>query len=174
MTNTPRPPFPTPQKANHLEYVGIISSAWATLEFEIDSTTWRLGEIKPEVGACLSANLGSIHLKLRSLYALLELNNASKETLRKFRDFQNRISGTADKRNRFIHHPWMPIVSPQGTQFGQWVIRASSKGREYGPKVIPLSDLIELNREIMRRTNAFFKLRERFAFELPSFGKTLP
>ena len=174
MTETPKPPFPTPQEASHLEYVGIISSAWANLEFDIDSTTWRLGGIAPEVGACLSANLGSIHLKLRSLYALLELNSASKETLKKFRDFQNRISGTADKRNRVIHDPWMPIVSPQGTQFGQFVIRADGKGREFGAKPIPLSEMIELNREIARRSAAFFKLRERFADELPAFGKTLP
>jgi len=144
------------------------------LEFNIDSTTWRLGGIKPEVGACLSANLGSIHLKLRSLYALLELNNASKEILKKFRDFQNRISGTADKRNRVIHHPWMQIVSPQDTRFGQFVIRADNKGREFAAKPIPISDLIDLNREIARRQATFFKLRERFADELPAFGKSLP
>lgn len=174
MTDTSEPPFLTPRKANHLEYVGIISSAWATLEFDIDSTTWRLGGIKPEIGACLSANLGSIHLKLRSLYALLELNNASKETLKKFRYFQNRISGTADKRNRVIHHPWMPIASPKNTLFGQFVIRADSKGRQFEATPVPISYLIELNREIARRQAAFFKLRERFADELPAFGKTLP
>ena len=174
MTDKPKPPFPTPHKATHFEYIGIISSAWAQLEFIIDGTTWRLGGITPNVGGCLSANLGSIHLKLRSLYALLELNNASKETLKKFRDFQNRISGTADKRNRVIHHPWLPIVSPQGTQIGQFIIRADSKGREFGSKPIPLSDLIELNREITRRIAAFLKLRERFAAELPAFGKKLP
>ena len=148
MTDTPKPPFPTPHEANHLEYVGIISSAWAQLEFIIDGTTWRLGGIEPNVGGCLSANLGSIHLKLRSLYALLELNNASKETLKKFRDFQNRISGTADKRNRVVHHPWLPIVSPQGTQIGQFIIRAGSKGREFGTKPIPLSAQNPLGRPL--------------------------
>ena len=174
MADTHKLRTPTPHEKNHFEYIGMISAEWANLEFHIDLTTWRLGGIKPEVGACLSANLGSIHMKLRSLYALLELNNVSKETLKKFRDLQNRTSGTADKRNRVIHDPWMTIVSPQNTQFGQYVNRANNKGREFGPKPIPVSDLIKLNHEIHRRLAAFFKLRECFADEIPSFGKTLP
>lgn len=167
----PTKPPSTPHYPNHIEYVGIIASAWARLEFSVDSTSWRLAGIKPEIGACFSANLGSIHLKLRSLYALLELQGASPEMLKRVRAFQNRISGTADKRNRVVHDPWMTSVWPGGQGMSQFVNRANSKGREFGSKIVPLDHLIEVNREISRRTNEFFKLRDLMAAEIPTFSK---
>lgn len=149
----------------------MIASSWAQLEFFIDSTSWRLANIKPETGSCFSANLGSIHLKLKTLYALLELHGASKKLLKDFRAYQNRISGTADKRNRVVHDPWMPAVWPGGQGMSQFVSRADTKGREFGAKVVPLNHLIKINQEIMRRTHDLFKLRDRITSELPAFGK---
>ena len=166
--------LPPPHDPNHIEYVGLIASNWAQLEFYIDTTSWRLANIKPEVGSCFSANLGSIHLKLRTLYALLELHEASKSLKKDFRAYQNRISGTADKRNRVVHDPWMTAVWSGGQGMSQFVSRADSKGREFGSKIVPLSDLVKINQEIYKRIDQFFKLREKIAAELPAFGNKRP
>ena len=174
MTKMPKPDLPPPHDPNHIEYVGIIASAWAQLEFYADSTSWRLASVPPEIGACFSANLGSIHLKLRSLYALLELRGASSKTLKEVRKFQNRISGTADKRNRVVHDPWVTAVWPGGQGMSQMVSRADQKGREFGPKIRPLAYLVEINQEIMKRTSEFFKIRELISVELPSFFEKPP
>ncbi len=158
---------------NHLEYVGIIASAWATLEMDVDSTSCVLAGIPHEVGACFTANLGSIHLKLRTLRALVELRGGSKKLLTSITAYQGKISGTAEKRNRAVHDPWMASVSPEGVAIGQWVNRADNKGREFGHKNVAIDVLMETNREIMKRINQFFELREKIKNELPAYAGKL-
>ena len=161
---------------DHIDYVGLIATRWAFLEFIIDSTIWRLANIQSEIGGCLTANLQSIHLKLRSLRALAEYHGASKKLLKDFASFQSRISGTADKRNRAVHHPWMPSVNRDTNEvgMGQFIVRADQKGREFSSKPIAIDKLVELNMEINKRLEEFFKLREKFVAELPAFGKPPP
>jgi hypothetical protein len=172
MSGSPKPPdLPPYHEPNHIEYVGLIASQWATLEFYIDSTCWRLAAVSPEVGACFSANLGSIHFKLRTLYALLELHNVNPIVLKSLRTFQGKVSGTADKRNRVVHHPWMPYVSPKGSGMSQFVYRADQKGREFGGKPVPLNDLVSINQEIMKRIGEIMKLRERIADSVPTWSE---
>jgi len=169
MTDTPKP-----LGLDHMGYVGMIATAWAHLEHAVDSTCWRLAKVQPEVGACFTANLGSIHLKLRSLRALAELRGAKKELLNDITSYQGRVSGTAEKRNRIVHDPWVPVPTSAGVEFGQQVIRADSRGREFGKKPVPISYMAETGQEITQRIYELFKFRERFAAELPAFGKKLP
>lgn len=159
--------------SNHMEYVGLISSQWATLEFYINSTIHVLAGVKHEVGACMTANLGSIHMKLRTLQALLELYEVNPKLLKEIKKFQDRVSGTADKRNRVVHDPWLPIISPTLSGMGQFISKADRKGREFGSKMIPLSDLVTTNREIMERIDEFMELRKKIKVELPTYAKKL-
>lgn len=163
-----------PKTSDYIYYVGTIASQWASLEFYIDGMIARLAGVKPEIGGCITANLQSIHLKLRSLRALLEFHGASKKLLGKITTFQNKVSGTADKRNRVVHHPWMTgiVVDPASkrswTEVTQFVSRADQKGRQFGIQPRDLNELIEINREIMRRIVQFHQLCDEINGEMPS------
>jgi hypothetical protein len=158
----------------YLSHIGAIVSNWAELELMIDASIWRAARIEPEVGGCITANLGSIHSKLKALRALLEWNAVDEKLLKDFNKYQNAISGTADKRNRVVHHPWFTLDDLDGNPLGQFVIRANRNKREFSTPPVSLTELSNIDAEIDRRHEQFEKLHERFASQLPAFdGKQL-
>jgi len=67
----------------------------------------------------------------------------------------------------------MPAVLPGRVEMGQFVVKADQKGREFGPKAVPLGYLIATNTEIQKRIGEFLKLREKISSELPAFFEKL-
>ena len=169
-------PSPIPSSDEYMLRIGKVTSAWSDLEYVVDNTIWALSDVDEIVGGCVTANLTSIHLKLRSLYALLDLRGASAATLKLLKSYQNRISGTAEKRNVVVHHPWgflIPEDEEGNLEFGQMIVRADSKGRQFGPKSVPLSELDEIDSEITDKFIEFIKYRKDLASELPTFRERL-
>src|SRR5882672_5764050 len=120
---------PPPHEPNHIEWVGIIANSWALLEFDINSTIHVLAGIEHDAGACLTANIGSIHLRLQSLQALVEFRGGSAKLLASIRGFAGALGETATKRNRAVHDPWMPGVhittdGKPAVDLGQFVAKA--------------------------------------------------
>jgi len=67
----------------------------------------------------------------------------------------------------------MPVIGGPESKFGQLVSKADKKGREFGIKIVSIADLVEINREIMRRHDEFFKLREKIKAELSVYATKL-
>src|SRR5689334_261275 len=89
---------------DHLAVIGRIANAWATFEFTIDRTTWRLADLPDMYGACLTAQMSSAHIKMRGLLALMELRGLSAKTLAAWKKFHSEtISGLQERRNRTVH-----------------------------------------------------------------------
>jgi mRNA-degrading endonuclease HigB of HigAB toxin-antitoxin module len=100
-----------PEDSPHFTAIGRIASAWATLDFEIDSLVWDLADIEPTKGACITAQLVSTRSRLQALLALMTLREADDKLMKAVRKFVTDTQELVSKRNRMVHDHWMYEVS---------------------------------------------------------------
>lgn len=112
----------------HLELVGKIASQWAKLEGEIDYSIWRLAEMPPNLGACITTSFVSVFPKLKALAGLAYTRGASKTTVKPLIAFRNGLYDTAEKRNRAVHDRWIPLGGHEATDMAQRTITVSNSG----------------------------------------------
>jgi len=158
------PPSP-PRQPSHAECVGLICSAWARLELNIDVTTWQLAGLQHNAGACITANFISIHPKLKSLIALCRLRGISITTISRLNRFHNGLYGTAEKRNRAVHDAWMKRIHRDNVSMTQWNL-GIGKDVAMLARDVSISDLIDIDREILKQINGFGKIRRMILAEL--------
>ncbi len=168
-----KPPTPPPPPSN-AEYVGIICNSWAVLELEIDGTTWLIADVRPTIGACITAQFISVHPKIKALIALCRHKGVDEKLIKRLNTFHQSLYGTAEKRNRAVHDAWMPEISPgRKVQLVQWDLGRGKDASDF-TRPAPISDLIELNREINKRMSAFMKIKEALLSELRASQKIPP
>lgn len=105
---------PSDQDFDHHQAVGVIAAFWAELERNIEEAVWRLADIQPAAGLCLTGPMLSAHVKLTSLTALFQLHELPDKHIKALKEFKNKLSGTSDKRNRAVHDPWHYSIYTSG------------------------------------------------------------
>ncbi len=163
-----RVPFGT----EHLEWVGHISSHWASLEFLIDSTVWDLAKVPDKVGACITANFLSIYPKLKALIALAHLHGASEQTIKKLNRFRNDLHPVGEKRNRAVHDYWMMLETNDGFQPVQVTITADGKP-EFFFKPVSVEELKSICAEIDKKIEKFLTIRMTLESDFPSLQQRM-
>lgn len=154
---------PPPAKLDHFEMLGMIVSLWSGLELLIDSITWRLANMPKKTGACITANILSIHIKLDCLIALCYHRNATQKTLDDLKKFKLRLYGTSEKRNRIVHDPWSIEMLPDGSlAMSQTTITAKGKP-QFNDHVVPIEELEATYEEITVRIDEFIKIKDQLA-----------
>jgi hypothetical protein len=91
-------------------YAGLIADAanrWAYLEYYINSSIWLLAEVKPAIGACLTAQMHTLNAKLSALLSLLKLRKADQALIDKVNKFASSVRDALDARNRDVHDVWL-------------------------------------------------------------------
>ena len=68
-----------------------ISANWANLEYMINSSIWELAETRPALGACITAQIVSLHRKLSALLALMKLREMDDGLITKVNKFSERV-----------------------------------------------------------------------------------
>jgi hypothetical protein len=91
--------------------VGRIASQWAALDHAIDQAIWKLAEISPALGACITTQLTSTATRLRVMWALLLLRDGSDPLIKKLEKFNAKMYVALEKRNRAVHDPWCQLDS---------------------------------------------------------------
>ncbi len=91
----------------HLAAIGIVASWWARLEFEVDRTTWRVVGIGDALGACMTAQISSVHGKLKALLAACGERGIEPKIIEQLSSFRGAINGLTEARNRSVHDPRM-------------------------------------------------------------------
>ena len=91
--------------SDHLAAVGLVATAWAMFEFQIDFSSLQLGKIPQSAGVCLTAQVIGPGRKLDAYIAIARLRGANKfmEELDKFA--RNAIQ-IGERRNRVVHDAW--------------------------------------------------------------------
>jgi hypothetical protein len=57
------------------------------------------------LGACMTAQMISIHPRLKAFIALVEIRGGSETALKELNIFSGSAGGLAEKRNRMVHDP---------------------------------------------------------------------
>ena len=90
----------------HLIWMGRVADAWANLEFAVDQGIWHLTDGYQQLIACVTAQLISIHPRMKAFIALVEVRNGKPETVAALKKlYSGTLSGLSDRRNRTIHDP---------------------------------------------------------------------
>lgn len=92
---------------SHLAAIGHVANMTANLEFEIDRGIWDLVGAPQQLTACVTAQLISVHPRMRAFIALAELLGAAADTVQKLKSLSGELGGLIEKRNRYVHDPRM-------------------------------------------------------------------
>ncbi len=111
------------------------------LEFHINHCIWELAGVPPATGACLTAQMVSLHSRLSALLALLKLRRASNATVAAVNSFADDSRGPNEMRNRIVHDVWMKgsdlsvvrleITAPKKLKFGLRPVTSDELDKNY-------------------------------------------
>jgi hypothetical protein len=68
-----------------------VAANWSALEYMINATIWELAEVRPALGACLTAQIATIPGRLAALLALMKLRGISTRLLKRVNKFAESI-----------------------------------------------------------------------------------
>lgn len=148
---------------SHLAEVGRVANAWAALEFSVDQVTWKLAGVPDMFGACLTAQMQSMHPKFRALIALAEVRGFDNAIVSELKRFASKdLAPLQDRRNRVVHDTRM--VRQEDGAISRLQITAQ------GPLVFgfheeSLADLRATRRKIEALIHRFLELRGRILKE---------
>ncbi len=145
--------------------MGRLASDWALLELAINECIWKLANVAPVLGACITAQIFTINNRLFALMALLRLRGFDEELVKKINGFADDLRGPAEKRNRVIHDPI--FVSPELNKVGRLEITAQRKP-VFEMKEVSVQTLKEARLEINACLNTFMDYRAVIFETLPT------
>ncbi len=84
-----------------------VAANWSALEYLINATIWELADVRHSLGACMTAQITSLHGRLSALLALMKLRQANARLLKKVNRFSEHVHEPQELRNRIIHDQWV-------------------------------------------------------------------
>lgn len=102
---------PMPDNHPMLSVVGQIANQWAHIEHTLDTIVWRLAEVEPKKGSCITAQLTGSHPRFKAIISLATIRGFDKQLIADIIVMMNRMQGKTDKRNRAVHDAWYSEVT---------------------------------------------------------------
>jgi hypothetical protein len=128
--------------------------------------------MRPALGACITAQLGSLHSRLNALLSLAKIRQIPQSIIDDLNRFSQDVRDAQDKRNRTIHDVWLEdIQSPE--QMGRLKI-TSDKKLTFEIESIPLLELSNDLKCVERRVNQFAKIHSDIMSALPKLPEIPP
>jgi hypothetical protein len=90
-----------------IEFADCVAKVAANWSAMINATIWELADVRPSLGACMTAQIGSVQARLAALIALMRLRGVNAKLLRKVNRFAERVRAPQELRNRIIHDQWV-------------------------------------------------------------------
>ncbi len=72
-----------------------VATNWSHLEYAINATIWELADVRPALGACMTAQVGSMYGRLAPLLALMKLRQVPARLWKKVIKFAERVRAPA-------------------------------------------------------------------------------
>jgi hypothetical protein len=68
-----------------------VAANWSALEYMINGTIWELTDVRPSLGACLTAQIATVQGRLAALIAVMKLRRVDAKLLKKVNKFAERV-----------------------------------------------------------------------------------
>ena len=148
---------PTLVPLEHDAAIGRVARSWGHLEHMVDLIVWDAARVPHQIGACITAQMGSVHPKLRALGALLVLWEIDPALIKKVDVFAANLHDLGEKRARAVHDARLTDYKGQVVR---WQTTASSKGVIFGPQPETIEELKNLRTRIARNIRRFEDLKQ--------------
>ena len=80
---------------------------WAWVELEIHTILFKLADLHPGIGACLTAQIYTFPAKMAAVVALLRYRQAPERLIKTANKFSGDSRAALEIRNRFAHDVWL-------------------------------------------------------------------
>jgi hypothetical protein len=150
---------------------GRVADAWSTFEFHVDRTIWKLATVGDGAGACITAQIFSVHSRWRALMALVEHAGGSDRLLKDLGSIAGRSEQLGEERNRIVHDPWMMNVTKHTS--GKLRITAKKK-LHFAYVAVPLAEIESSLDRIKTHLARFLKFEEALWAEIPTWPDMPP
>ena len=137
----------------------------------IDLIVWDVAGIPHQFGACITAQMGSVHPKLRALGALLVLHKANPALIKKVDSFQSNLHDLGELRARTVHDP--RLTDHMGNVV-RWQTTASSKSVVFGAQPETIEELTKLRKRIARNIARFEAIKQEIRDDVLASDKKQP
>ena len=156
--------YETPQEVKEIYMLmGSISSTWSHIENAVDVTIWELAQVEPAFGACITAQIQSLHYRLFALSALVQQRGCGPEIIKKINQFDRCTQPLSEKRNRVIHDP---VVTESDGKLSTLVISAKKKGLTFGLFHDKISEYTKINDEISSLLKDYLSLEREISGDI--------
>ncbi len=158
---------------DHYVAIGKVADAWSDLEFEIDRLIWYLLQTNQALGACVTAQMISIHPRLTALGSLVRLWQVSQPLLDELASLDGTARGLSETRNRMIHDKRM--IWWKTKEVVRFQVTAK-KELKFGPQPETIRELMEFRETVLKLFERFAKLSHKIRSETSSGtpGRPLP
>jgi hypothetical protein len=142
--------------AKHMSFVGMVASAWAELEFAIDSCATDVADIPRDISVCFTAQIIGSNRKIDAYIALVRLRGVNRYNA-DLELFAKDTASLAERRNRVIHDPWMTTGRAHPARLEATARRAL----RFQFVEVPTAEVIALGDEIIKHTGRFAELHTK-------------
>jgi hypothetical protein len=153
----------------HDAAIGRLARSWAHLEHVLDVMLWELADVEEQFGACITAQFGSAHPKLKAIAALVRLRGGSGGLCKAIARFHSSLHELGEQRARAVHDP--RFVSERTGEVVRWQITATPILVVFGPQLETEADLVTIRRRVASRIRTLTDLRSKIQNELLVMGK---
>ena len=163
MADEDRVPLRKDYPQDHLAAIGHVAVLWGYLEMEVDQMTWVAGGFDHQFAACVTAQMISIHPKLRALISLIWLRGVDEGLVKELRAFQGSVGDLVDKRNRAVHDP-RAIRTSDGAMLRMQITAANTLSFAFLPE--KREDIELTAKKISEKIVEFKELKARILAEI--------
>lgn len=157
---------------DHDAAIGRLARTWGHLEHVVELTLWELADVHHQFGACITAQMGSIHPKLKAVAALARLRGGDAKLLKAIEAFQRPLYEIGEARARAVHDP--RFRRELDGEIYRWQTTATPKEVVFGPQLETVATLDTITQRIRKRIHEFTALRQRIQNELLTPGRRPP
>jgi hypothetical protein len=161
----PPPDQPINIPDDHYAALGKVADAWADLEFQIDQLIWHLLGASQALGACVTAQIISIHPRLSALRSLVDLWEISPPIVARLNTFIGEAEAMSTKRNRTIHDK--RLIQWKTKEVVRFEVTAR-KELKFGPVPEPIDELLKFRDDILNKVAQFVSIDRDIRLELSS------
>ena len=91
----------------YADCIARVASVWSRLEYDVNIAIWKLADVRPAMGACMTSQIYTLRGRLDALLALAKLRRVSDPIIKKINKFGEDSRSGQEIRNRIIHDQWL-------------------------------------------------------------------